>query len=428
MRSKAISPALFSDPALDPHTAARSKWALHWEDPWREFLGSLPAASASKFDFSFAQAFLRRAIDGISEPRAFLHLGAGFALPSSAKISADIVASSAPFWRWGDSVASLRNEWWESAPRSPVSAWVDEAMAFPSSPWIRWAACSPSAEALVPALLEAGFREPPMPRWGMLPPHALCFGEKLSEPAELWLFAAAALCGPASFCDDAEFSADASEAFSGGAWDCFHFLCDAYGGKTPSLSRSASIPATRSLASVFWMSVVSDDPVKSPFFPAASLPFAQATLSPSAAGISPEAPANWPLETAIWSEPYQCSNPAALRMFDLGADPNAFGLGGLRMWQLPAEPFSETGTEGNVSILMEKDFQLWFDRGADFSLPYRGEPLSSFWRRALRPWTADEESARALRWERASRARAEKALLDEASGPPSLAGTRSKSL
>ncbi len=412
-----VAPApLLWYPSADSERSRRARWGLRWAARWEEFLSALPAHS-SRLDFSFAQELLRRALSRSISPGIFPHMAAGSFLPAAIPLSPEERTSLSGFWLWSEPICLLRNEiWLESAPSaSSLTSWIDGALRHPEAPWLRWGAFAPSADGLVPALLEAGVRDIALPRWGALPIHALCSPEWRSRPLPEWIALAAPLCSPASFFDDAEAAAEVSRSLPRGR-SCPSILSERWASEPPLLPWADSDWACRSLGELFWMEWAGSLGASS-LDSAAATPYARATLSPAAAGLSREAAANWPLGAGIGEVPYCSDSPVVAKLLRAGADPNALGTQGLRMWQIAAEPLFETGSEGFFTILTEEAFAFWFEAGADFSLPYQGKPLSSVWRSALRPADAADFAAAAQKWEAMSRARSDRSLLEASAAP-----------
>lgn len=361
-------------------TAWRS-WGARHAQAWSDFTTSLGPIHAPQLDFRLAKALARKAqaeIDAFNENQFTQQMAKEGRHPSDiaryrshALPAAQCLGLDDPAHGWEGATIQLRERMRAASPAELSQLAGLAASHTEPAPWLVWASLCDHPDHAVLALQAAGFRQ------GLIHDEGICFpamalGLHAQNPST-WMAWMASLCKPESFCcpnSGHERFYSFLTPFAEERPDAFHPLpirqaC----GESYSKSLDAMGAGSHCPLWILMSAALGKSPLAIAFDEAPlwiwETPLARACMGTAAGGFPADTQGPWPL--ALCLSGYNGFDYAmATRLIDKGASLSDIHDRLLPLWASVAEPFSETGSEGNFIILDARMLDFFEAHGVDF--------------------------------------------------------------
>lgn len=352
-------------------------WGPEHEQDYQALLGTLPKSSAIP-DFRLARAILERHRK-LAPPRKTR--ATKLERPHSVDQAwepGSALALRDETWGWSQAVGALRERAFDERDASRAAPLANEMALHPEAPWRLWSCASPIASVLHRTLDERGHREPAIENIGAM---SLAAAMGFSgRPVSTWIARVAEICLPEAFVADS-CSSDNFFFFPDMANKDASLFPDlpirkhcspAYSRALDVMELSARPPAISLALSAMGISGAPERPAEpEALAPALASTFLRTTLSGAGSGLPHGFDRKWPSYFALFSSR---DGKFFAQALNLGCSVRDV-FDGRMIWEHAVEPYSETGSEGNVAPIDDALLKLLFEAGADF----RSTGLSRIW-------------------------------------------------
>lgn len=364
---------------ISPRIAAWRAWGARHAQAWPDFKAALGPIHEPRFDFRLAKALEQKAqteLGSFNDKEFTQTMGSrhpedvarvrSHALPAAQCLGLDDASHG-----WNRSTIELR-ERMRSAQPSELRLIAELASSQADlAPWLVWASLCAHPEHAIRALGAAGFEQ------GLVDDERVCFpamalGLHAQNPST-WMPWMADLCKPEAFC------------CPNSAQGRFYFFLTPFAEERPEafhplpIRQSCGESYSKTLDAMgagshcpLWIlmeAALGKSPLAIPFSEASTWvfdsPLARACMGASAGGFPSDTAGPWPLSLCL-SGYHGFDYPMAERFIAMGASLSDIHDRHLPLWASVAEPFSETGSEGNFIILDSRMLDFFEAHGVDF--------------------------------------------------------------